>query len=159
MPSEFTGKLGFWLLFAGFNLNFIPLHHTGLSGMPRRVYTYPSGLGWEWTNLMASAGAALFALGVLVYLGGLAVAAFRGAHAPDDPWDAGTLEWVQTPPPTFNFRVVPIVETRHPLWEQEGLARAVRRGVGLLPDPLDGRRLTPASTEIEAGRKSSGLLE
>lgn len=150
MPSETTGRIGFWLLFGGFNLNFFPLHHTGLAGMPRRVYTYPSGLGWEWSNLAASLGSVVFALGALVFLGGLAWAAFRGRRAPDDPWGAGTLEWIATPPPVFNFRAVPAVETRYPLWEQAGLAASVRGGAGLLADPQGGRRLAQASTEVEA---------
>jgi cytochrome c oxidase subunit I+III len=150
LPSEFTGKLGFWLMFGGFNLNFFPLHHTGLAGMPRRVYTYPTGLGWEWTNLMATAGAVLFAFGVLVYLGGLVRSLFRGPPTPDDPWGAGTLEWLATPPPVYNFRAIPVVGTRYPLWDQPGLADAVRRGTGLLADPRDGHRFSLASTEVEA---------
>ena len=150
MPSEVVGKLGFWLLFSGFNLNFFPLHHTGLAGMPRRVYTYPAGLGWEWTNLLATAGAVLFATGALVFLGGLMMALFRGARAPDNPWDAGTLEWTVTPPPVFNFRAVPSVKTRYPLWEQDGLGHGIQQGTGFLADPAGGRRLSPVTTEIEA---------
>jgi cytochrome c oxidase subunit I+III len=150
MPSERTGRLAFRLLFVGFDLDFLPLHHTGLAGMPRRVYPYPADLGWEWTNLAATAGAAAFALGALVFLGGLLHAALRGPRTPDDPWREGTLEWTATPPAVFNFRAIPVIEARYPLWDQEGLARAVRRGAGLLPDPLDGRRLSPATTEVGA---------
>lgn len=150
MPSEVSGKIGFWMLFVGFNINFMPLHHTGLAGMPRRVYTYPAGLGWEWSNLMATAGAALFALGLLVFLGGLARAAFRGPPAPDDPWQAGTLEWIATPPPVFNYRAVPVIESRYPLWDQAGLRDAVRGGTGFLADPHGGRRLMQVTTEVEA---------
>ncbi|WP_207622737.1 cbb3-type cytochrome c oxidase subunit I [Falsiroseomonas algicola] len=150
MPSETTGKIGFWLLFVGFNINFMPLHHTGLAGMPRRVYTYPAGLGWEWSNLMASAGSLMFALGLLIFLGGLAHAAFRGRRTQDDPWGAGTLEWIATPPPVYNFRAVPVIESRYPLWDQAGLRGAVLNGVGFMPDPQGGRRLAPATTEVEA---------
>lgn len=150
MPSEVTGKWGFWLLFLGFNLNFMPLHHTGLAGMPRRVYTYPEGLGWEWTNVLATAGAAIFALGAIVFLLGLAHAALRGPRAPDDPWGAGTLEWIATPPPVFNFRTIPVIESRYPLWDQPSLARSLSQGMGMLADSQGGRRLSPAGTEVEA---------
>ena len=57
MPSERLGRWSFWVMFIGFNVAFMPLHHTGLAGMPRRVYIYPAGLGWEWTNLAATVGA------------------------------------------------------------------------------------------------------
>jgi cytochrome c oxidase subunit I+III len=150
MPSEFTGKLGFWMLFVGFNVNFMPLHHTGLAGMPRRVYTYPAGLGWEWSNLMATAGSVIFALGMLVFLGGLARAAFKGPRAPQDPWQAGTLEWIATPPPVFNFRAIPVIDSRYPFWDQQGLRESVRAGTGLLPDPQGSRRLMTATTEADA---------
>src|SRR6478735_4880072 len=59
MMSERLGKLSFWLLFAGFNLTFFPMHLLGLEGMPRRVYTYPASMGWGTMNLLASIGAAV----------------------------------------------------------------------------------------------------
>ncbi|WP_204623469.1 cbb3-type cytochrome c oxidase subunit I [Crenalkalicoccus roseus] len=158
-PSERAGKWSFWLLFIGFNLTFFPLHHTGLAGMPRRVYTYPAGLGWEWTNLLASIGAAMFALGALLFLGSLLATLRRGAaRPPDDPWQAGTLEWWRTPPPVYNFRAIPQVTERYPLWQQPGLAAAIGRGEGYLADPQGGQRLIAITSEVEARPEMASAL-
>ena len=150
MPSERIGKIAFWLLFVGFNLNFMPLHHTGLAGMPRRVYTYPEGLGWEWSNGLATLGAALFAAGALFFLGGLALSLLRRDRPADNPLGAGTLEWWATPPPVYNFRAIPEIDDRYPLWRQPGLAAAIASGRGLLADPQGERRLTMVTSEVDA---------
>ena len=67
MFDETLGKWSFWITFIGFNLAFFPMHISGLLGMPRRVYTYPAGLGWETPNLITTVGAFLFACGVLMF--------------------------------------------------------------------------------------------
>lgn len=150
MPSDRAGKWSFWLLFLGFNLTFFPLHHTGLAGMPRRIYTYPGGLGWEWSNGLASLGAVLFASGAVLFLLSLVWSLRRGGpRPPDDPWGGGTLEWWATPPPVYNFRAIPQIEGRYPLWEGP-VAGAIRRGEGFLPDPQGGRRLTTITSEVDA---------
>ncbi|HXE20157.1 MAG TPA: cytochrome c oxidase subunit I [Castellaniella sp.] len=119
MPNESLGKLAFWVIFIGFNVGFFPMHIAGLLGMPRRVYTYPSGLGWAAPNLVTSVGSFVFALGILIFLVDLAVSLRRGKPAGDNPWDAASLEWtVSSPPPPYNFAVVPLVASRHPLWEK-----------------------------------------
>jgi cytochrome c oxidase subunit 1/cytochrome c oxidase subunit I+III len=118
MLSERLGRWNFWTMFIGFNLGFFPMHLLGLMGMPRRIYTYPSGMGWDTTNLIVSLGSGLFALGVLLFLINVAVSLRRGEAAGDNPWDAPTLEWsVASPPPPYNFAVIPTVASRHPLWE------------------------------------------
>ena len=66
--SETFGKWVFWVVFVGFNLAFLPMHWTGLLGMPRRIYTYPAGLGWETPNLITTAGAFVLAFGILLFL-------------------------------------------------------------------------------------------
>jgi len=123
---KFTGrmtnpKLGlatFWVLFAGFNLAFFPMHILGLMGMPRRIYTYAHGMGWDALNLTVSLGAVLFAIGVLLFVVDVVSSAVRGPRAPVNPWDAPTLEWsVPSPPPAYNFAVIPVIASRHPLWE------------------------------------------
>ncbi|WP_372619128.1 cbb3-type cytochrome c oxidase subunit I [Falsiroseomonas sp.] len=91
IPGERSGRLGFWLLLAGTLLTFLSLHRLGLAGMPRRVYTYPEGLGWAAPNLAASAGAAILATGMAVVLGGLLLAAIRGPRAPAEPQDATSV--------------------------------------------------------------------
>jgi heme/copper-type cytochrome/quinol oxidase subunit 1 len=149
--SETLGRWNFWTMFVGFNLGFFPMHLVGLAGMPRRVYTYPPGMGWDGANLVISLGSLLFAVGVLLLLINIAVSLKRGAAAGTNPWRAPTLEWaVPSPPPPYNFAVIPIIESRHPLWE-EALAETPRRSQldeGLLLDqgretigttPLDGR--------------------
>ena len=119
MFNERLGKWSFWTMFIGFNLGFFPMHLSGLLGMPRRVYTYPTGMGWDTPNLITSIGAFLFALGVLLFLVNLAISLWRGVPAGDNPWDASSLEWsTPSPPPSYNFAVIPLIASRHPLWEE-----------------------------------------
>jgi len=105
-------------MFAGFNIGFFPMHIAGLLGMPRRIYTYPADMGWNTVNLVTSLGSFLFAFGILIFLADLAVSLKRGKPAGNNPWDAPSLEWaVSSPPPPYNFAVVPTLASRHPLWE------------------------------------------
>jgi cytochrome c oxidase subunit I len=118
MLSERYGRWVFWLMFIGANLAFFPMHISGMLGMPRRVYTYQAGLGWDTINLIASIGAYVFALGVLLFLVDFFRSLAVGPEAGDNPWDAPTLEWsVSSPPPPYTFAVIPTVRSRHPLWE------------------------------------------
>src|SRR5690606_23683392 len=120
--NERLGRWHFWLAFIGFNLAFFPQHILGLMGMPRRVYTYPSGLGWDGYNLASTIGAFILAAGILLFVVNLFYSARRGEPAGDNPWGADSLEWATTsPPPSYGFAVLPIVHTRHPLWDQEEL--------------------------------------
>src|SRR5690606_10220767 len=113
----------FWLLFIGFNVTFFPQHLLGLAGMPRRVYTYAQGLGWDGLNLLSTAGSIVIGMSVLVTAWNLLRSLRRGEHAPPNPWDAGTLEWATaSPPPTWNFAHQPVATDAHPLWrERESL--------------------------------------
>jgi cytochrome c oxidase subunit I+III len=120
--SERAGKVNFWLLFVGVNLTFFPMHWLGLAGMPRRIYTYPAGLGWEWANLAATVGSYIVAIGVLAFVGNVAWSLRRGRVAGDNPWDAPDLEWATTsPPPPWNFTLAPVVESATPLWSAQPL--------------------------------------
>jgi cytochrome c oxidase subunit 1/cytochrome c oxidase subunit I+III len=86
--------------------------------MPRRIYTYAEGMGWDWVNLITTAGSFLFAVGVLLFVWNVVKSLRGGAPAGDNPWDAPTLEWAtRSPPPPYNFAVLPTVASRHPLWE------------------------------------------
>jgi cytochrome c oxidase subunit 1 len=119
MMDETLGKIGFWLLFLGFQLAFFPMHLSGLLGMPRRVYTYPAGLGLELPNLLSTIGAFAVATAVLLFVVNGLVSLRRGAIAPPNPWDAASLEWATaSPPPPYNFSHVPVVESVTPLWDQ-----------------------------------------
>jgi len=120
MMDETLGKWNFWTMFIGFNLGFFPMHIAGLLGMPRRVYTYPASAGWDTVNLITTIGAFLFAIGVLLFVINFFVSRRRGAFAGSNPWDAGTLEWaMESPPPPYNFAVIPIIRSRLPLWEDQ----------------------------------------
>jgi cytochrome c oxidase subunit 1/cytochrome c oxidase subunit I+III len=105
-------------MFIGFNLGFFPMHISGLLGMPRRIYTYSDGMGWDWLNLITTLGSFVFAAGVLIFIANVVMSYRRGRVGGDNPWDAPTLEWATTsPPPPYNFVVIPTVASRHPLWE------------------------------------------
>jgi len=117
MPGRGLGVASFWLLFAGFNLTFFPMHVLGLHGMPRRVYTYLPDMGWNTLNLAASSGAVLMALAVIVMIVNVIQSLRSGAVAPDNPWHASTLEWAtSSPPPPYNFYPEPVIDSRDPLW-------------------------------------------
>jgi cytochrome c oxidase subunit 1 len=119
--NETLGKIQFWLMLIGMNLAFFPMHILGIIGMPRRQYTYPSGLGWSGLNLTASIGVGILFIAILVFLVNWFITIFfTPANAESDPWDAFTLEWATTsPPPTHNFDEVPVVRGRRPLWDMK----------------------------------------
>jgi len=150
MMDERLGRWSFWTMFVGFNLAFFPMHIVGLEGMPRRIYTYPAELGVGGWNLLITVGAFLFAAGILMVLVNVLVSLSRGAEAGPNPWDAGTLEWsVSSPPPPQNFDIIPIVASRHPLWEDrlEDVEERSQLGRGYL---LDRGRETIGTTPMDA---------
>jgi cytochrome c oxidase subunit 1 len=114
-------KLGMWhfvLFTIGFHLTFLPQHVSGFLGMPRRIYTYEAGRGWETWNMMSSIGVIFQAAGILFFVWNLIYSYKKGKIAGDDPWDAWTLEWATTsPPPDYNFEKTPEVRSRRPLWD------------------------------------------
>ncbi|MGQ0537604.1 MAG: cytochrome c oxidase subunit I [Gemmatimonadaceae bacterium] len=121
--DERLGKWNFWTMFIGFNVAFFPMHISGLLGMPRRIYTYSSGLGLEVTNLVSTLGALIFAAGVALALLNVAWSRKRGAAAGDNPWGSDTLEWAESSPPrAAQFAHIPLIRSRHPLWEQPALS-------------------------------------
>jgi cytochrome c oxidase subunit 1 len=118
--NERMGKINFWLLVIGFNLTFFPMHFLGFEGQPRRTYTYPSGMGWDTLNLLATIGAFIIALGVLTFIVNIFFSFKRREPVGNDPWDARTLEWATaSPPPEYNFAEIPIVTHRDELWHRK----------------------------------------
>ena len=118
MYNETLGKLHFWLFLIGFHLTFDFMHIPGLLGMPRRIYTYEPGRGWDTLNLIVTIGVFFQAAGILVFVANLLWSYFHGDTAGSDPWDAWTLEWsTSSPPPVYNFAIIPVVRSRRPLWD------------------------------------------
>ncbi|MYL97252.1 cytochrome ubiquinol oxidase subunit I [Novosphingobium sp. FGD1] len=118
LMSERWGRVAFALIVGGFNLGFFPMHVLGLMGMPRRVYTYPAEMGWEWLNQVATAGSVIAVLGGLVFVGNALASYWRGAPSGPDPWGGSTLEWAcPSPPPAWNFAYTPRVSSLTPMWE------------------------------------------
>jgi cytochrome c oxidase subunit 1/cytochrome c oxidase subunit I+III len=150
--DERLGHLSFWTMFVGFNLAFFPMHVLGLLGMPRRVYTYQPGLGWDSLSLLATIGGFVFAVGTGMTLWNFVRSRRLGETAGPNPWDADTLEWaIASPPPHYNFAAIPTVESRHPLWDA-GFAVATSG-----PEPTDAfgedgalARATPITAGIHA---------
>jgi len=118
MMSEKLGTWHFWLNFIAMNLTFFPMHFSGLLGMPRRIYTYDAGQGWDTFNLISSIGAFMLVFSTAIFVWNFFRSKTHGAPAPDNPWDAATLEWsIPSPPPEYNFAEIPLVESRYPLWD------------------------------------------
>ncbi|WP_287066159.1 cytochrome c oxidase subunit I [Ramlibacter sp.] len=148
--DERLGRWNFWIMFVGFNLAFFPMHVLGLLGMPRRIWTYSADMGWGPLNLLVSVGSVVFALGVAMLLANVALSLRRGALAGDNPWDAPTLEWsVPSPPPPYNFLVIPLIASRHPLWEARLDDRRARSRLDAGP-LLDHGRETLGTTALDA---------
>ncbi|GAA0867506.1 cytochrome c oxidase subunit I [Brevundimonas basaltis] len=147
--SERMGKWVFWLMFTGVHITFLPMHLTGLMGMPRRVYTYLPDRGWELPNLISTAGAVLTAIAVLLWIIDMA-RNFRpfGNREAGNVFDGPGLEWLPTG--LYSVRSVPVITSLYPLWEQKGLSRDVEAGRYFLPNSATGRRETIVTSTLNA---------
>ncbi|MCO8120883.1 cytochrome c oxidase subunit I [Stieleria sp. TO1_6] len=149
--SERLGTIAFWLMMIGFHVCFFPMHITGLIGMPRRVYTYPAGMGFDNLNLIASIGAFVLAGGFAVFLWDLLRPKGKQSAAPRNVWNAGTLEWLaEVPDQPWGVRSIPIIESRYPLWDQANFVRDVDEGNFYLADAEEGLRETLVTSTVEA---------
>ena len=132
-PSQRMSKVAFWTIFIGFNVTFLPMHLTGLLGMPRRVYTYLPGLGWDTLNLISTVGGFVSAIGVAILVIDVVLHFVHGRRVPKNVWNAGTLEWaIPNPVPPYNFVSQPHVEDREPLWSNPNLQQELEEGRHLL---------------------------
>ena len=125
MYNEMMGKVHFWTMFVGMNLTFFPMHYAGLNGMPRRIYTYSSGFGWELMNVLATIGVFVIIVSILIFMHNFFRSLKKGAPAGHDPWDAPTLEWsISSPPPVYNFAAIPQVKGQDDYWITKRQAEA-----------------------------------
>jgi cytochrome c oxidase subunit I len=128
--NERLGKASFWVMFIGFNATFFVQHALGLSGMPRRIYTYGPNLGWSTYNLISTIGSLILAVGILMTVANLARSLKHGALAGPDPWKGNTLEWfVPSPPPPNNFDTIPRVRSVEPMRD---IRRQIERQTGVV---------------------------
>jgi cytochrome c oxidase subunit I len=154
MGKTLSRKLGiwsFWLMFFGFNVAFLPMHLTGLLGMPRRVFTYSADMGWSWLNLVSTIGAFVFAAGFLVFAWDCVRPKRQQPYVKRNVWNAGTLEWASpVPVPSYGMRSVPTIRSRYPLWDDKDLLPALDEGRGLLADAKEGKRETLVTSVLDA---------
>ena len=149
--SEKLGRIAFWLMFIGFNVTFVPMHLTGLRGMPRRVYTYPADAGFDTLNLVSTIGAFVLALGLGVFLFDVLRPKKKQPYAERNPWNAGTLEWLgEMPDKPWGVRSIPEIDARYPLWDQPNFMRDVDEGRFYLPDAEELERETLITSPVDA---------
>jgi cytochrome c oxidase subunit I+III len=149
--SERLGRVSFWLIFAGFNITFLPMHFTGLLGMPRRVFTYPEAVGFDLLNLTSSIGAFILAIGFVIFVWDVVRPKGKQPYSERNPWGAGTLEWLQEMPgKPWGVRSVPEIDHRYPLWNQPNFLRDVDEGRFYLPDAEEGKREMIVTSPIDA---------
>jgi cytochrome c oxidase subunit 1 len=116
--DERLGNIHFWSYFIGMNITFFPMHFSGMLGMPRRIYTYDAGQGYDGYNMWSTIGTGILILGTLVFAWNFFRSRKSGPVAGNNPWDAPTLEWsIPSPPPEYNFARLPYVTSRYPLWD------------------------------------------
>ena len=149
--SPRLGTIAFWLMFVGFNITFLPMHLTGLRGMPRRVFTYPAEMGFDALNLTSTIGAFILAAGFAVFVWDVLRPKGKQPFAEVNPWRAGTLEWLaEMPGKPWGVRSIPEIDSRYPLWDQPNFLRDVHEGRFYLPDAEEEKRETLITTAIDA---------
>ena len=118
--DERLGQIHFWLNIIALNVTFFPMHFVGLLGMPRRVYTYAPGLGFDTMNMISTVGVFAIVIATLVFIVNFLRSVRSGETTGSDPWGGATLEWaIPSPPPAYNFASIPTVHSVHPLWEAD----------------------------------------
>ncbi|HZY12673.1 MAG TPA: cytochrome c oxidase subunit I [Beijerinckiaceae bacterium] len=157
MMSERLGTWNFWLAFIGFNVAFFPMHILGILGMPRRVYTYQTDVGWDRLNLLSSIGALILAASFALFFLNMLRSARVGPLAGPNPWGAGTLEWLaDSPPGPHNFDHIPVVTHATPLWaERESLPIAT--GISVNRREILITTLAEARPEIREASPDSSI--
>ena len=120
LMDENLGRMNFWLTFIGMNLTFFPMHFSGMDGMPRRIYTYTSDMGWDLWNLLSTFGVFIMGAGILIFVLNVVYSYIFGKQSGNDPWDARTIEWsISSPPPEYNFEKIPLIQSLDAFWEHK----------------------------------------
>jgi len=149
--SERIGTIVFWLVFIGFNVGFFPMHISGMMGMPRRVFTYPAGMGFDTLNMISTIGAFILAGGLLLFFFDVVRPRKNEPYSERNPWNAGTLEWLaEIPDKPWGARSIPEIDSRYPLWDQPNFVRDVDEGRFYLPDAKEVLRETIVTSVIDA---------
>ena len=150
--SERLGRISFWLIFIGFNATFLPMHLAGLMGLPRRVFTYPAGLGLEPLNLLSTIGAFVMAAGFAVVAWDVLRPKSREPYAPRNPWNAGSVEWLQEIPGVAMGRADHSMRRYAAIrcGRQPNFLRDYDAGEFFLPDAEEGRREMLVTSSIDA---------
>ncbi|MET0337383.1 MAG: cbb3-type cytochrome c oxidase subunit I, partial [Caulobacter sp.] len=147
--SERVGRWVFWLMFTGMHVAFLPMHLTGLMGMPRRVYTYLPGRGWDLPNMISTVGAFLIAAGVVLFCIDFARRfRFSSESSAGNVYGGGTLEWLPTG--LYSTRSIPVITSRYPVWDDANLAKDVDEGRYFLPGSATGVRETIVTSPLNA---------
>jgi cytochrome o ubiquinol oxidase subunit I len=147
--DERWGKAAFWCWFIGFHLAFMPLYVTGLMGMTRRLQHYDV-LAWQPWLLVAEAGAVIVMAGIICQVVQLVVSIRHREQLRDttgDPWGGRTLEWTTaSPPPAWNFAVLPRVDEIDAFWAKKQRVLA-KQDVPVRPhkyEPIEAPKNSPA---------------
>jgi len=148
--SRAYGIWSFWLMLIGFNVAFLPMHLTGMLGMPRRVFTYGADRGWTELNMISTVGAFIFAAGFLLLVWDCVRPKRHQPQVSRNVWNAGTLEWAASFGNTWGMRSIPEVNSRYPLWDDKDFLRKIDEGEGLLADAKEGRRETLVTSVLDA---------
>ena len=149
--SRKLGIWSFWLTFIGFNVAFLPMHLTGLLGMPRRVFTYGAERGWDTLNMISTIGAFVLAAGFLLFVWDCVRPKRNEPDAERNVWNAGTLEWAgKVPADDYGLRSIPQVGSRYPLWDDKALLDTIDQGRGFLAHAREGRRETLVTSVLDA---------
>lgn len=151
MLSRRLGIWSFWLSFVGFNVTFLPMHLTGLLGMPRRVFTYGAERGWDALNMLSTVGAFVFAAGFLLFVWDCVRPKSKEPNVPRNVWNAGTLEWAgRVPSDNWGLRSIPKITSRYPIWDDKDLLPTIDEGRGYLADAKEGKRETLITSVLDA---------